>query len=38
MPGHRRADTVGVLTSWDDDVLVITRRDGERVRVDAHSL
>ncbi|MFE4670076.1 GNAT family N-acetyltransferase [Streptomyces sp. NPDC056716] len=26
-------DTVGVLTSWDDGVLVITRRDGERVRI-----
>jgi N-acetylglutamate synthase len=25
-------DTVGVLTSWDHGVLVITRRDGERVR------
>ncbi|WP_437071714.1 GNAT family N-acetyltransferase [Streptomyces sp. enrichment culture] len=31
-------DTVGVLTSWDDDVLVITRRDGERVRIDASLL
>lgn len=26
-------DTVGVLTSWDDGVLMITRRDGERVRI-----
>ncbi|MFE2042995.1 GNAT family N-acetyltransferase [Streptomyces sp. NPDC059477] len=26
-------DTVGVLTSWDNGVLVITRRDGERVRI-----
>ncbi|MFK0103840.1 GNAT family N-acetyltransferase [Streptomyces sp. NPDC091217] len=27
-------DTVGVLTSWDDDgVLTITRRDGETVRI-----
>ncbi|WP_105968269.1 GNAT family N-acetyltransferase [Streptomyces geranii] len=33
-------DTVGVLTSWDEDtgVLLITRRDGERVRVAAASL
>ncbi|TVZ82832.1 GNAT family N-acetyltransferase [Streptomyces sp. BK340] len=26
-------DTVGVLTSWDDGVLVITRRDGQSVRI-----
>ncbi|MEU3513423.1 GNAT family N-acetyltransferase [Streptomyces longwoodensis] len=31
-------DTVGVLTSWDDGVLVITRRDGEVVRVPERSL
>ncbi|GHD39908.1 GNAT family N-acetyltransferase [Streptomyces galbus] len=31
-------DTVGVLTSWDDGVLVITRRDGEGVRVPERSL
>ena len=33
-------DTVGVLTSWDEDagVLLITRRDGQRVRVAAASL
>ncbi|WP_338896250.1 GNAT family N-acetyltransferase [Streptomyces sp. TG1A-60] len=31
-------DTVGVLTSWDDGVLLITRRDGERVRVAESSL
>ncbi|MFJ9741603.1 GNAT family N-acetyltransferase [Streptomyces sp. NPDC101166] len=31
-------DTVGVLTSWDDDVLVITRRSGESVRIPASSL
>ncbi|MFJ8084110.1 GNAT family N-acetyltransferase [Streptomyces sp. NPDC096205] len=31
-------DTVGVLTSWDKDVLVITRRDGEQVRIAASSL
>ncbi|MEV2249922.1 GNAT family N-acetyltransferase [Streptomyces sp. NPDC050147] len=26
-------DTVGVLTSWNDGVVLITRRDGERVRI-----
>lgn len=26
-------DTVGVLTSWDDGVLLITRRTGQRVRI-----
>ncbi|MFJ5264110.1 GNAT family N-acetyltransferase [Streptomyces sp. NPDC088387] len=31
-------DTVGVLTSWDDGVLVITRRDGESVRIVESSL
>ncbi|MBX9393982.1 GNAT family N-acetyltransferase [Streptomyces sp. TRM72054] len=31
-------DTVGVLTSWDKGVLVITRRDGERVRIEESSL
>ncbi|MEU5256782.1 GNAT family N-acetyltransferase [Streptomyces longwoodensis] len=31
-------DTVGVLTSWNDGVLVITRRDGEAVRVPERSL
>ncbi|MFJ8945513.1 GNAT family N-acetyltransferase [Streptomyces sp. NPDC102395] len=31
-------DTVGVLTSWDDDVLVITRKSGESVRIPASSL
>ncbi|MET8974579.1 GNAT family N-acetyltransferase [Streptomyces sp. NPDC004539] len=31
-------DTVGVLTSWDDDVVVITRRDGEAVRIPVTSL
>lgn len=39
--GYRRGkftDTVGVLTSWDDGVLVITRKSGESVRVDASSL
>ncbi|MFI0983043.1 GNAT family N-acetyltransferase [Streptomyces sp. NPDC021093] len=37
-PGARFADAVGVLTSWDDGVLSITRRSGETVRVDASSL
>jgi N-acetylglutamate synthase len=27
------SDTVGVLTSWSDNVLIITRRDGEIVRI-----
>ncbi|GAA3975827.1 GNAT family N-acetyltransferase [Streptomyces plumbiresistens] len=31
-------DTVGVLTSWDDGVLLITRRDGESVRIPESSL
>ncbi|GHE32614.1 GNAT family N-acetyltransferase [Streptomyces capitiformicae] len=31
-------DTVGVLTSWDDGVLLITRRDGQRVRIEESSL
>ncbi|MFJ4468993.1 GNAT family N-acetyltransferase [Streptomyces sp. NPDC089424] len=31
--GRKFTDTVGVLTSWDDGVLVITRRDGESVRI-----
>ncbi|MER6788896.1 GNAT family N-acetyltransferase [Streptomyces sp. NPDC000658] len=36
--GDKFTDTVGVLTSWDDGVLVITRKSGESVRVDASSL
>ncbi|MFI9647216.1 GNAT family N-acetyltransferase [Streptomyces sp. NPDC052040] len=36
--GERFTDTVGVLTSWDNGVLVITRRDGERVRIQESSL
>ena len=32
MTGGRFTDTVGVLTSWDDGVLTITRKDGESVR------
>ncbi|WP_215448850.1 GNAT family N-acetyltransferase [Streptomyces sp. ATCC 21386] len=31
-------DTVGVLTSWDDGVLLITRRNGERARIEESSL
>jgi ribosomal protein S18 acetylase RimI-like enzyme len=31
-------DTVGVLASWDDGVLLITRRDGESVRIPESSL
>ncbi|MET9994670.1 GNAT family N-acetyltransferase [Streptomyces mutabilis] len=31
-------DTVGVLTSWDDGVLVITRKSGESVRIPESSL
>ncbi|MDF3298057.1 GNAT family N-acetyltransferase [Streptomyces tropicalis] len=37
-PGARFTDTIGVLTSWDDGVLVITRRDGEAVRIPDTSL
>ncbi|MFC3575799.1 GNAT family N-acetyltransferase [Streptomyces yaanensis] len=36
--GERFTDTVGVLTSWDNGVLVITRRDGESVRITESSL
>lgn len=36
--GERFTDVVGVLTSWDDDVLSITRRGGETVRIGASSL
>ncbi|WP_433545843.1 GNAT family N-acetyltransferase [Streptomyces sp. CA-294286] len=36
--GERFTDVVGVLTSWDDGVLSITRRSGETVRVDTSSL
>ncbi|MFC8085102.1 MULTISPECIES: GNAT family N-acetyltransferase [unclassified Streptomyces] len=31
--GQRFTDTVGVLTSWTDGVLLITRKSGESVRV-----
>ena len=36
--GGKFTDTVGVLTSWDDGVLVITRKDGTIVRIDESSL
>ncbi|MBC9711077.1 GNAT family N-acetyltransferase [Streptomyces sp. TRM66268-LWL] len=32
-PGGKFTDTVGVLTSWTDGVLLITRRDGTAVRI-----
>ncbi len=32
-PGAKFTDTVGVLTSWNKDVLLITRRDGSPVRI-----
>lgn len=31
--GEKFTDTVGVLTSWDNDVLRITRKSGENVRI-----
>ncbi|MFD9005878.1 GNAT family N-acetyltransferase [Streptomyces sp. NPDC059582] len=36
--GAKFTDTVGVLTSWDNAVLVITRKDGESVRIMESSL
>ncbi|MER6127446.1 GNAT family N-acetyltransferase [Streptomyces sp. NPDC001795] len=36
--GERFTDTVGVLTSWDNGVLLITRRGGESVRIAESSL
>ncbi|MEU6401392.1 GNAT family N-acetyltransferase [Streptomyces sp. NPDC046985] len=36
--GEKFTDTVGVLTSWDDGVLLITRRGGESVRIAESSL
>ncbi|MEU6840777.1 GNAT family N-acetyltransferase [Streptomyces sp. NPDC046716] len=36
--GRRFTDTVGVLTSWNSGVLLITRKDGERVTVEESSL
>ncbi|MFJ4437003.1 GNAT family N-acetyltransferase [Streptomyces sp. NPDC088923] len=32
-PGAAFTDTVGILTSWDEGVLLVTRRDGTRVRL-----
>jgi len=31
-------DTVGLLVSWEDDVLTVEKRDGTRVRVRADDL
>ncbi|MYV70601.1 GNAT family N-acetyltransferase, partial [Streptomyces sp. SID2131] len=36
--GGMFTDAVGVLTSWDDGVLLITRRSGEGVRIAESSL
>uniref|UniRef100_UPI003907FFF5 GNAT family N-acetyltransferase n=1 Tax=Streptomyces tauricus TaxID=68274 RepID=UPI003907FFF5 len=36
--GEKFTDTVGVLTSWDDGVLLITRRSGESVRIPESTL
>ncbi|MGE9696875.1 GNAT family N-acetyltransferase [Streptomyces sp. CH6] len=32
-PGAAFTDTVGILTSWEEGVLLVTRRDGTRVRL-----
>jgi ribosomal protein S18 acetylase RimI-like enzyme len=37
-PGGKFTDTVGVLTSWDNGVLLITRKSGETVRIAESSL
>jgi ribosomal protein S18 acetylase RimI-like enzyme len=37
-PGAKFTDTVGVLTSWNDGVLLITKREGEQVRIPESSL
>ncbi|MDT0400540.1 MULTISPECIES: GNAT family N-acetyltransferase [Streptomyces] len=37
-PGEKFTDTVGVLTSWDDGVLRITRKNGEGVRIPESAL
>ncbi|MGX4690003.1 GNAT family N-acetyltransferase [Streptomyces sp. JNUCC 63] len=37
-PGEKFTDTVGVLTSWDNGVLLITRKSGETVRIAESSL
>ncbi|MFE7614890.1 GNAT family N-acetyltransferase [Streptomyces sp. NPDC057496] len=36
--GAKFTDTVGVLTSWDNGVLSITRKNGESVRIDESAL
>nr|WP_221358335.1 GNAT family N-acetyltransferase [Streptomyces sp. REN17] len=36
--GEKFSDTVGVLTSWDDGVLLVTRRSGESVRIPESAL
>ncbi|WP_118082471.1 GNAT family N-acetyltransferase [Streptomyces sp. CC0208] len=36
--GEKFTDTVGVLTSWDDGVLSVTRRDGQSVRITESAL
>ncbi|MEU8590978.1 GNAT family N-acetyltransferase [Streptomyces sp. NPDC048664] len=36
--GEAFTDTIGVLTSWDDGVLMITRRNGQEVRIPEASL
>ncbi|WP_455568900.1 GNAT family N-acetyltransferase [Streptomyces luteogriseus] len=37
-PGEKFTDTVGVLTSWDNGVLLITRKSGESVRIPESAL
>ncbi|AZM55352.1 GNAT family N-acetyltransferase [Streptomyces sp. WAC 01529] len=37
-PGGKFTDTVGVLTSWNNGVVVITRRTGESVPIPEHTL
>ncbi|MFG2717498.1 GNAT family N-acetyltransferase [Streptomyces sp. NPDC048416] len=37
-PGSTFTDTVGVLTSWDQGVLSITRKSGETVRIEESTL
>ncbi|MGW4300172.1 GNAT family N-acetyltransferase [Streptomyces sp. NPDC004376] len=37
-PGEKFTDTVGVLTSWDNGVLMITQRDGRTVRIQESGL
>ncbi|MGW4277907.1 putative acetyltransferase, partial [Streptomyces seoulensis] len=36
--GEKFTDTIGVLTSWDDGVLLITQKDGASVRIAESSL